>query len=232
MTTLVLLPGMDGTGELFARFTFELGRRINVRVVRYPATEPLEYPALEEIARAAFPADEDFVMLAESFSGPIAVSLAAAHPRHLKGLVMCATFVRNPRPITAPLRMMLNHLPLNAIPTHLSAPVLLGHFATDALMEALRHALAPVSTAVLRARLRAVLAVDVSAQLAQVKIPVLYLRALHDRVVPPAASAHVAQLCPHASFVEIDAPHFVLQAAPEESAKAVRAFVREVAKAT
>jgi pimeloyl-ACP methyl ester carboxylesterase len=228
MTTLVLLPGMDGTGELFAPFRAALGNRLRVRVVHYPPDQPLEYAPLERVAHAALPADDDYVMLAESFSGPIAVSLAAAHPRRLKGMVLCATFVRNPRPLTAPVRLMLNALPLNAIPPHLSTPVLLGHFATHELTEALRRALAPVSTAVLRTRLRSVLAVDVAAKMAQVKVPVLYLRAKHDRVVPPAASAQIERLCPHVKVVELDAPHFVLQAAPKEAAKAVRGFVREV----
>lgn len=221
---------MDGTGELFAPFKAALGRRVKTRVVGYPSDEALEYPALEKIVRAALPTDEDYVLLAESFSGPIAVSIAATHPRHLKGLVLCATFVRNPRPITAPLRMMLNHLPLNAIPAHLSTPVLLGHFATAELTEALRHTLAPLSNAVLRARLHAVLAVDVAAKMEQVKVPVLYVRATHDRVVPQSASTHVALLCPHAEFIEVDVPHFVLQAAPKEAADAVSAFVRGATK--
>lgn len=231
MTTLVLLPGMDGTGELFAPFTAALGRRFKVRVVGYPQDQALEYPALEKLVRAALPTDEDYVLLAESFSGPVAISIAAAHPRHLKGLVLCATFVRNPRPLTAPLRLMLNHLPLNAIPAHLSTPVLLGHFATDELTAALRHTLAPLSNAVLRARLHAVLVVDVSAKMERVKVPVLYVRATHDRVVPHSASTHIALLCPHAQFVELDAPHFVLQAAPKEAAEAVTKFVREATRA-
>jgi pimeloyl-[acyl-carrier protein] methyl ester esterase len=228
MTTLVLLPGMDGTGELFAPFTAALGRRARAHVISYPPHEPLEYPALEKIVRAELPADEDYVMLAESFSGPLAISIAAAHPRHLKGLVLCATFASNPRPLAAPLRLMLNRLPLNAIPAHLSTPVLLGHFATDELTDALRRTLAPVSSAVLRARLHAVLAVDMSAKMEKVKVPVLYLRATHDRVVPHSASTHIALLCPQTKFVEIDAPHFLLQAKPKEGADLVAEFVREV----
>ncbi len=220
---------MDGTGALFAPFQAALGDRFDVRVVQYPPHRPLEYPALEKIVREALPPDEEFVVLAESFSGPIAVSLAATRPRRLKALVLCATFVRNPRPLGAALRLMLNHLPLNAIPPHLSTPVLLGDFATPELTDALIRTLAPVSTDVLRARLRAVLAVDVSAKMEQVRVPVLYLRARHDRVVPPAASTHVQVLCPQMKMVELDAPHFVLQAKPAESAEAVTTFVERIA---
>ena len=48
---LVLLPGMDGTGELFAPFVAALKREFKVVVVRYPTNEPLGYAELEAIAR-------------------------------------------------------------------------------------------------------------------------------------------------------------------------------------
>lgn len=230
MTTLMLLPGMDGTGELFAPFQAALPDGLATHVVRYPHDLPLDYPALQRRVQALLP-DDDFVMLAESFSGPIAIALAAARPARLRGLILCATFVRNPRPLAAPLRMMLNHLPLNAIPPHLSTPVLLGDFATDDLVAALQRTLAPVSTPVLRARLRAALSVDVSEQMAQVRVPVLYLRAKRDRVVPESAATEVRLLCRQAKVVDIDAPHFVLQTQPGPAAEVVHGFVREVSAA-
>lgn len=230
MTTLMLLPGMDGTGELFAPFVEALGDRLPAHVVRYPQDVPLDYPALERRVQALLP-DDDFVLLAESFSGPIAVALAAARPARLRGLVLCATFVRNPRPLAAPLRMMLNHLPLNAIPPHLSTPVLLGHFATDDLVDMLRRTLAPLSTPVLRARLRSVMSVDVSDKMARVQVPVLYLRARHDRVVPEAAATEVRLLCRQARVVEFDAPHFVLQTRPGPTADVVHDFVQQLSAA-
>jgi pimeloyl-[acyl-carrier protein] methyl ester esterase len=73
--TLVLLPGMDGTGQLFAPFVVALGHEFNVKVVRYPTTEPMGYAELEALARAALPEEGPFVILGESFSGPVAVSV-------------------------------------------------------------------------------------------------------------------------------------------------------------
>jgi thioesterase domain-containing protein len=57
MVTVVLLPGMDGTGTLFDPFIAALGPDFNVKVVRYPATEPLGYSELESIARSALPTE-------------------------------------------------------------------------------------------------------------------------------------------------------------------------------
>lgn len=62
---LVLLPGMDGTGRLFAPFVEALGGALETRVVRYPPRAALDYAALEPIARAAMPSDRPFVLLGE-----------------------------------------------------------------------------------------------------------------------------------------------------------------------
>jgi pimeloyl-ACP methyl ester carboxylesterase len=96
------------------------------------------------------------------------------------------------------------------------------------LRTALARAVALISPSVLRARLKAVLTVDVSAEFSAVKIPVLYLRASQDRLVPAEASAAVAELNPQTRVVEVQGPHLLLQAAPAEAAEAVRAFVREI----
>jgi hypothetical protein len=57
---LVLLPGMDGTGVLFAPFIAALGPGYRVIVVTYPTHEPLGYEALLPIARAVLPEDGPF----------------------------------------------------------------------------------------------------------------------------------------------------------------------------
>jgi hypothetical protein len=44
--TSLLLPGMDGTGELFASLTRQLEPALNARVVSYPVDIPLAYEEL------------------------------------------------------------------------------------------------------------------------------------------------------------------------------------------
>ena len=75
--TVLLLPGMDGTGELFAPFIAALGCEFATLVVTYPTHASLDYAELETIARAAIPQDGAYVIVGESFSGPIAIALAA-----------------------------------------------------------------------------------------------------------------------------------------------------------
>lgn len=99
MTSIVLLPGLDGTGELFAPLVAAWGDRFRTQVVSYPRAERLGYAALADRVRALLPLHEDYVLLAESFSGPLGVMLAAERPQRLRGLVLCATFARSPLPL-------------------------------------------------------------------------------------------------------------------------------------
>jgi len=55
MVTLILLPGLDGTGTLFDAFVAALGTEFNVKVVSYPITEPLDYSELMQLRAAHSP---------------------------------------------------------------------------------------------------------------------------------------------------------------------------------
>jgi pimeloyl-ACP methyl ester carboxylesterase len=228
MTTLVLLPGMDGTGELLDAFAATMSPGIKVKVLRYPTTKALDYAGLEAVARAALPVDEPYVLLGESFSGPIAISLAASRPPQLVGLVLCCTFARNPRPLMAVFRPWLGLLPVAVAPVGLLTRLLLGRFYTVAWRQALSGALKQVAPPVLRSRLQAVLSADVSRQLARVVVPTLYLRGTQDDVVPHSAGQHVLEVKPDTTLLELEAPHFLLQALPEEAARAVSEFILSV----
>nr|WP_282829168.1 alpha/beta hydrolase [Pelomonas sp. V22] len=228
MPTLVLLPGMDGTGDLFAPFLEALGDQFTTQVVRYPTDQELGYEELLALTRRSLPIDEPYVVLGESFSGPIAISLAAEAPPLLRGVILCCTFARNPRPALEPLKSLLPLVPLRWSPSAALSWALLGSFGSTALRAAIAGAVRRVAPKVLRARLRSVASVDVSAMLAAVKVPCLYLRASHDRLVPASASVHIQGVLPLVSVVQINAPHCLLQAVPAEAARVVSPFVREV----
>ena len=77
--SLILLPGMDGTGQLFEPLVSALAGEFEIKVVTYPTSTPLGYSELEAIAREAIPKEGSYVILGESFSGPIAIALAGFH---------------------------------------------------------------------------------------------------------------------------------------------------------
>ena len=225
---LILLPGMDGTGKLFESFVTALAGQLETRVVRYPTGKSLDYQELEQVVRASIPSHGSVILLGESFSGPIAVSLAASLGDRVAGLVLCCSFVRNPLPALSRLRGLIDAMPVSRIPVGALSYFLLGRFSSGALRAALAASLADVASEVMRARMRAVLTVDVSDKLRQIHVPLLYLQAVHDRVMPRAAGELVMRLAPHAQLVKFDAPHFLLQAVPHEAAGVVTNFAAQV----
>jgi len=227
LLTLVMLPGMDGTGDLFAPLIARLGLAINTVVVRYP-DEPLGYDALIAHARKALPTSGDFFLLGESFSGPVAIALAAEKPSGIRGLILSATFVRNPLPWAGPLVPLLRVLPVTGATASLMTRVLLRSFSTPTLRATISASLAQMSPSTIRARLRAIAAINVSTELAAVSVPIMYLRAEHDLVVPQAAGGLVSNIAPQTRTVSIHAPHFLLQTSVGEGACAICAFIDSI----
>jgi pimeloyl-ACP methyl ester carboxylesterase len=224
---LVLLPGLDGTGILLRDFRKALGRHRSTILVSYPADPTFGYAALKEIARSRLPKRKPFVLLAESFSGPIAISLAADHPAGLRGLILICSFARNPLPTLAPLGPLIRMLPVRWAPVGLLVWPTLGRFVTPTLRFQLREVLSRVSPSVFRKRLGAVVEVDVTSLLARVDVPVLCLVASEDRLVPRSASDELAAIS-RIRFAEIEGPHFLLQVSPSAAAAHVEAFLREL----
>lgn len=219
---------MDGTGEMFAPLVAALGNQFRVKIISYPGDGALGYDELTEIAAAQLPNSEPYVLLGESFSGPVAIALAARASANLLGLVLCATFSANPQPALVFSQNWLKLLPVKLAPPFVAHQLLMGNFATPALRAALAHSLAQVSATALRARMAAVLTVDVTAQLAKIRIPVAYLRATHDRLVPHRATKHVLAHCTHAQETVFDAPHFLLQTCAQKAANCIQNFCAQL----
>jgi pimeloyl-[acyl-carrier protein] methyl ester esterase len=219
---------MDGTGSFFADFVPALGAAIDSVVGRYPLDPALGYAELETVARSFLPKDRPFVLLGESFSGPIAISIAAAAPDNLVGLILCCTFARMapPRGFRA-WPSLLNWLPAVPVPMPLVDWLLLGRFSTSRFKSELRRVLRQVPPAVLRARFRAVRSVDATTTLERINVPVLYLRASEDRLVPRHASELIQAHHPPTVIREFVAPHGLLQTVPNEAAAVVRRFVSD-----
>jgi hypothetical protein len=82
---------MDGTGKFFESFLRALPSHLVPRVVSYPTNEALGYRALEPFVETSFPKDGPFAILAESFSGPLPLRLAASAPAGFVGVILVAS---------------------------------------------------------------------------------------------------------------------------------------------
>ncbi|HEX9610555.1 MAG TPA: alpha/beta fold hydrolase, partial [Gemmatimonadales bacterium] len=94
---LVLVPGMDGTGDLFYRQVPLLARAY--RVARYRLRDDAErmdvlVDDLADVVRAVSPGGEPAVVVGESFGGAVALSFALARPDAVAGLVVLNSFPR------------------------------------------------------------------------------------------------------------------------------------------
>ena len=227
MTTIVLLPGMDGSGTLFGDFIAALG--LNPVIVAYPPDTPQTYDELEHFVRQALPAGEPYILLGESFSGPLAIRVASRRPTGLKALVLVCTFAALPPP-RPPVRLQryIAALPFWRLPISVAAPALFGHHECLSIRERLLEAASKVTPNVWRTRMHCVLSVDVTAHLEDIDVPMLYLRANADRIVSYAACEHIGRTKPQMRIVPIEGPHALLQTKPVECAAALKQFALDI----
>jgi pimeloyl-ACP methyl ester carboxylesterase len=215
--TALLLPGIDGSGRLF-RPLLAAEPRFAAEVLSYPPDRPLGYDELCALVRERLPRGR-FLLVAESFSGPLAVRLAAARPPGLVGLVLAATFLHRPlNPLLHPIRGLAGArafgLPL---PAPLIRHFLAGPDAPDALVEEVQAAVAAVHAAVMAHRSAEAARVDVREEFARTEVPVLWLAPERDRLVRTDGVEEVLALRPDAEVATLDAPHMILQRCPHAS---------------
>ena len=155
---LVLLPGLDGTGRLFEPLVQVLPSHLSPVVICYPNDKPLSYAELVRFVKQQGPASEDYVLLAESFSGPVAIEISATHPANLKALVLSATFVSNPSLVPQSMSFLLRR-PFFMLepPQFVVSRYLLGENPPVDLVETFRRAKRSVPPEVLAFRMRSVM---------------------------------------------------------------------------
>ena len=226
MPTFVLLPGLHGTDDLYADLAHALAPQGRSIAIGYPVDRALGYPELVARVLADWPGDGDVVLVAESFSGPVALMVAAQRPRGLRAVVLSATFAHRPSVWLHPLRHVLPFASKRWMPVSLATALMLGRAATPAWRATIARILDRVADATLRARAVAAFDVDVRGLIPTIGVPLLYLRARHDRLIDARHGDDIVARASEARLVDIDAPHLVLQVAPQAAAAAIDDFLR------
>src|SRR5262245_40876365 len=226
--TLLLLPGLDGTSILFGPFIRALPEWIEPRCVEYSPSGPQDYEGLLPVVRAACAGLDGFVVLGWSFSGPLALMLAAESPPGLRGVVICSSFVRSPWRLLRWFRWAIV-TPLARLAPLISVVLRgVGFYGSMELRRDQAEVFRRVTPAAFAARSRAALGVDVRGAAAKCPVPVLYLRASHDVVVPWWNVKSVMAAVPRAEVVTIRGPHLALRTNPAAGAEAVSRFMATV----
>lgn len=224
---VILLPGMDGTGELLADLAHALSRERQVHIISYPVDERLGYKELTGYVLERLPLNEPFVILGESFSGPIAIEIAAARPVQLKGLVLAASFARHPLPqFLAP---FLSLLGVKWLPGNIIAAMLLGKSGTPELKTRLLEILAKLPEATLKHRAGEALRVNKLNRLCEITVPILCLHGRFDRLIGRRSVNEIASAKPDCRIIWLDAAHMLLETHPYEAAEAISKFCNDLA---
>jgi pimeloyl-ACP methyl ester carboxylesterase len=226
--TLVLLPGLDGTSILFQPFIQVLPDWIHPRCVEYASSGPNDYRSLLPVVRDACAGLEDFVVLGWSFSGPLALMIAAESPPGLRGIVICASFIRSPWPPLRWFRWTVVTSVGRLFPFGAKVLRWAGFYGSTDVRQDQEEVFRRVTPSAFAARSRAALGVDARVAAAKCPVPVLYLAASHDVVVPRWNAKAVAAAVRRAEVVTIRGPHLALRTNAAAGAAAVAKFVAEL----
>jgi pimeloyl-[acyl-carrier protein] methyl ester esterase len=225
--SLVLLPGLDGTGRLFDSLLDVLPRELDPIIVSFPSAINQDYAALEAHVAGVLPLDRPFVLLGESFSGPLALRLAARGSANLAAIILVASFIVRPVAWLPSVARYLVHPVILRLPGRslLMRWLLFGKKPPAALVDRAMRCVGSVEPAVLACRIKAALAVDATDAFMRCAVPMLYLGGAQDRLVSSQTAQRLKALRPDLAAVMVDAPHFVLQRAPVAAVSEIVEFL-------
>jgi len=204
---VILVPGMNGTGELFYRQVPLLQR--SYRVATYALrddAESLDVLAadLAHTVESVAPVERRAIIVGESFGGAVALTFALRYPDHVERLVILNSF-----PCFAPqvrLRLAiagLAVLPWGAMPLvrHLTAFRLhSSHTHRDEVKQFIELTAHATRDGYIN-RLKLLQRFDVRDQLQDIRQPALFLASEHDHLVPAVTQAqYMAQRVPSSAM--------------------------------
>ena len=207
-TTIVLVPGMDGTGKLFYRQVPLLAQHYRVVTYALRDSAPTMETLVEDLGGIidSVSPDRRAIVMGESFGGALALSFALARPQQVSDLVILNSF-----PFFAPQwRLRLAILGLRAIPwgamgvvRRLTAFRLHSrHTHRDEIKRFLELTDQTTRSGYV-GRLRILTQYDVRDRLPQLVMPTLFLAADNDHLVPSLPQARYMASRTPASCVRV-----------------------------
>lgn len=179
----LLLPGLDGSAELFDEFV-QCRPRAEVHLVRYPLDSTWQLDDYVAHAETAARAIGPCMVLAESFSGPIALRLAR-RCESVAAIVWVASFLRCPNPLlrSVPLDVVGARVQRWITSTPLVRLMCLDFDVTPTCVRTVQQVVRALPIEVLRSRLRLLRDLDPNGALDGLDKPWFALTASRDRLV-------------------------------------------------
>ena len=216
---------MDGTGHLFRWFASAIHSVAIPKVVSYRQDQIVTVDKLITHVGSCVPSGP-FAIVAESFSGPIAIKLAQTLSSDLRGILLSTSFITPPAPrwlANLPLALFFGVPPPNFIIRRL----LLEPSSSQEVASEVFATIRSVPRFILAERFRQALRTDARDALRRCPAPVVFLAATRDRLLGTRGLAAVREARPEAEVVMLAGPHLLLQARPREAADVVGRYIRE-----
>lgn len=228
--SLLLLPGLEGTGRLFDPFLRVLPERFAPLVMSYPVDVTMSYDETVDFVFHHIPRDTRYVVLGESYSGPVALGLAARYPSIVQAIVLCSTFISSPYPLLLPWlsRLIPPSFVLHHPPRALTRYFMCGEDAPDTFVDFLADTMRTVHSAVLTQRVENIIGLDGRSVLKQCPVPLLYLHGQSDHLVSREKAQEIFHVRPDTFVAPIPGPHMLLQRRAEESLSAIERFLTDL----
>ena len=219
---LVLVPGLDGTGELFYRQTPLLARsyRVATYALRDTASSMDELVGdLATVVDAVAPSEGRAIVVGESFGGALSLSFALAHPSRVSALVILNSF-----PYFSPqFRLIasiygLRAMPWGAMPLSRRLTAFRLHSRHTHRREIKRFVelTAKATRDGYIGRLKILRGYDVRERLQSIQSPTLFLASERDHLVPSVVQArYMTQRVPGAHMQVLEGHGHICLIAPD-----------------
>ena len=226
----ILLPGLDGTGRLFEQLLDVIPRTVQVMPISFPTDQVLGYRELHDYVRQKLPDANPYILIAESFSGPLAVQLASTGLYNLKALVLCATYLCRPiTQIKSAMARVANRFVFEFQPPEWPIKhYLLGPDAPKELVQQFNSVISLVKPKVLSERVRIALEVNVREEFSRVSIPVLWISATLDNLIDWRRSERQVADKSNVCVKRVASPHLVLQRRSAEVVQCMNEFIKNL----
>lgn len=222
---LVLLPGLDGTGELFKPFIDVYEPKI--RIIQLPQNIEQSYRSLAQKIHCQLP-KKPYVLLGESFSGGLISDLLQLENTHVRGVIFVASFVSSPQPH---LLSLLPFLPFNLLTklpfaNFIQHNLLYSHIKDHELKKLINRIINSIPPAILKNRLSIIKNMEKPTQTCN--LPTCYIQASHDNVVKERSAIEVKFHFPNTQIHKVKGSHLILQSNPSESSQIITQFIRSL----
>ncbi len=219
---------MDGTGRLFEPFIEALDENHDILTISLPGGQDQSYEFLTQYVRKRLPRDDRFIILAESFSGPIAYRLLQEEENRIATVIFVASFIKRPT-LLAKLasRLVASFMLRRSLISDIAVKtLLLGFRSNQNLMQKFWQAVTEAGARTLKSRLEAVGSLPNPEQ--RISKVCFYIQADNDCLVPGRNFDAFKQLFVDIRLYRIEGPHLILQTKPRECA----AVIGEIARNT